>query len=490
MPIEIRNLNYSYDSQNEIFKNLNVKIDENWKLGLIGKNGAGKTTLLKLINEHKLKEISTNLLIKYFPIALSNKNLTLQEIIDEEFSSVESWKIYREMNLLDLSLDKLMQNFESLSGGEKVKFQLALLFAEEDCFVLLDEPTNHLDEDSKEKILSYLNNKKGFILTSHDRWLLDNTIDHTLILDNKQCEVQKGNYSTWEENYNRKIEYEKSQNEIISKEIQRLEMTKEKNLKWAGDAERAKNKNNNQNQAVLDRGYFGSKAAKAMKRAKAVEDRIDSNIEKKKELLLNVEKEEDVKLFPLTTNKNKTIISCKKINAVYGEKQVFNDLSFEIKDGDRIALKGKNGSGKSTLIKILLGLNPSYKGEIFKKNNLKISYVTQEISNLKGSIQEFAQTQDINLTVLLTLLKKLGVKREVFDNDIRNLSDGQKKKLLLASSLATPADLYIWDEPFNFIDIFTRIKIENLILKYKPTMIFVEHDKFMIDKLATKIIQL
>ena len=354
--------------------------------------------------------------------------------------------------------------------------------------MLLDEPTNHLDEDTKDKILKYLKSKKGFILASHDRWLLDNTIDHTLTLENKTCKIQKGNYSVWEENFNLKLEYEKSQNELLGKEIERLESTKEKTLRWADDAENAKSKKVNQNQAVLDRGYFGGKAAKAMKRAKIIENRIDYKIEEKKQLLNGYEKEEEIKLFPITANENKTIINYRDLSAYYGKNQVFKDMNLEVKGGDRVALMGANGSGKSTLLKILLGENITYDGEIYKKSNLKISYVSQEISNLKGNLFDYARENQLNLTLLLTLLKKLGLKRGIFENNLENLSDGQKKKVLLASSLITSADLYIWDEPFNFIDIFTRIRIENLILKYKPTMIFVEHDKFMIEKLSTKII--
>lgn len=487
MPIKIKNLNYSYDSRNQIFKNLNVEIDENWKLGLIGKNGAGKTTLLKLLMDKNIKEISSNLKMNYFPIKIINESLTLQSIIDNQFFDIEMWKIYRELNLLDFSLEKLEQKFNTLSGGEKVKFQFAILFAEDDSFVLLDEPTNHLDEQSKEKILNYLKSKKGFILASHDRWLLDNTIDHTLTIDNMICEIQKGNYSVWEENYNLKLEYEKSQYEMLEKDIDRLEVTKRKTLKWAEDAEKAKSKSANPNQAVLDRGYFGGKSAKAMKRAKVIENRIENKIEDKKQLLTNYEKQEEIKLYPIQ-NGNKTLINCQNLSAFYGKKLVFKDMTIEIKSGERVALLGANGSGKTTFIKLLLKENISFTGNIFINNGIKISYLSQETNFLKGTLLEFSRNNQLDYTLLLTLLKKLGLKREVFENNLENLSDGQKKKVLLASSLITPADLYIWDEPFNFIDIITMLKIENLILKYKPTMIFVEHDKFMIKKLATKTI--
>ncbi|MBQ6810364.1 MAG: ABC-F family ATP-binding cassette domain-containing protein, partial [Firmicutes bacterium] len=165
---------------------------------------------------------------------------------------------------------------------------------------------------------------------------------------------------------------------------------------------------------------------------------------------------------------------------------------------DRLALSGKNGSGKTTLIKsILQKCDPDRvtidiveKGSCEVAKELVVSYIGQETAGLKGNIVDYCEKYHLDRSLFCTILRQLDFERDQFWKNIEHYSEGQKKKVLLAKSLATPAHLYIWDEPLNYIDIFSRIQIENLILEYEPTLLFVEHDRKFCDKIATKIIEL
>ena len=167
-------------------------------------------------------------------------------------------------------------------------------------------------------------------------------------------------------------------------------------------------------------------------------------------------------------------------------------FNLEILQGERIFLQGKNGCGKSSIIKAILGIEPPIltDGRIELPNGLIISYCAQDTSGLCGTIREYAEKNDIDLTLFMALLRKLDFSRIQFEKRIEDYSGGQKKKVLLAGSLCKQAHLYIWDEPLNFIDVFSRMQIEELILKFGPTMIMVEHDRMFMENTATKIISL
>ncbi|MEG0387273.1 MAG: ATP-binding cassette domain-containing protein, partial [Niameybacter sp.] len=174
----------------------------------------------------------------------------------------------------------------------------------------------------------------------------------------------------------------------------------------------------------------------------------------------------------------------------YGEKQVCQNVSFRVEKGQRVALRGSNGCGKSSIIKLLMGIEMSYTGKVIKGSELKVSYVPQDTSFLKGDMKTFVRDQGIDESLFKATLRKLDFTRNAFDKDLSELSGGQKKKVLIAKSLSEEAHIYIWDEPLNFIDILSRNQIEELILKYEPTMIFVEHDRLFNERIATEVIEL
>ena len=224
-------------------------------------------------------------------------------------------------------------------------------------------------------------------------------------------------------------------------------------------------------------------------RAKNTENRRDKAVEDKSKLLKNIETAESLKLNPLTY-KNNRLIDISNLSIFYGENKVCEDVDFVVENGDRIHLKGPNGCGKSSIIKLILGQNISYVGNVFVANEMKISYVSQDTSFLMGNLTDFARESNIDESLFKSILRKFDFARIQFDKNMENYSEGQKKKVLIAKSLCEQADLYIWDEPLNYIDFLSRIQIEDVILNYRPTMIFVEHDELFSEKIATDVVLL
>ena len=185
-------------------------------------------------------------------------------------------------------------------------------------------------------------------------------------------------------------------------------------------------------------------------------------------------------------NRRGSLINVHDLIISYDNNEVFDKVSFILEDGDRLQIKGKNGCGKSSIIKLLLGNDIKYEGSLNMMSNLKISYVSQDTSYLKGDLRTFAKDNDLEESLFRAILRKLDFERELFERRIENYSEGQKKKVLLAKSLSEKANIYIWDEPLNYIDVFSRIQLEDVILMYEPTMIFVEHDETFSEKIATK----
>lgn len=481
--IQITNMTFSYDNMlNKVFDNVTLNLDTDWKLGLIGRNGKGKTTFLNLLlNKYEYSgSIYKTVDLDYFPFEVKNKDRLTIEIVEELVPQFEEWKIIKELNLLKADIEILYRNFNTLSGGEQVKVLLSSLFIKDNNFLLIDEPTNHLDVESKNNIKEYLNLKKGFILVSHDRDLLDNVVDHILAINNNNIEVQKGNFSSWKVNKENQDNYELMQNKKLKSEISRLEKAVKNTSDWSDKVEASKI-----GEGYLDKGYIGHQAAKMMQRSKAIEKRKEKAIKEKSNLLKNIDRVDDLTMKPLQYEKN-LLLWANNLTISYGKSIVCSNVGFELKVGDRICLVGKNGSGKSSILKLINGENIDYTGTFNMGTNIKISYVSQSTESLKGTLKQLAYEYKIDEGIFKSMLSKLGVPNTEFEKNIEEFSEGQKKKVLIAKSITESADLYIWDEPLNFIDIQSRIQIEDVILKYTPTMVFVEHDETFIDKIATK----
>ena len=224
--ISVENLTFGYEgSADNIFENVSFRIDTDWKLGFTGRNGRGKTTFMKLLmgeQEYSGKIISS-VDFEYFPFPVADENTLVMFLAEEICPNAENWEIIREFSLLEISDDVLYRPFSTLSGGERTKVMLAMLFLRENCFLLIDEPTNHLDRKGREIVSRYLKRKKGFILISHDRAVLDECIDHVLSINRANIEIEQGNYSSWEQNKAARDNFEAVQNDRLKKEIKSLE---------------------------------------------------------------------------------------------------------------------------------------------------------------------------------------------------------------------------------------------------------------------------
>jgi len=492
--INISNLTFAYEgSYDNIFEKVNFHIDTDWKLGFTGRNGRGKTTFLNLLlDKYEYQgNISHSVNFDYFPFAIKDSSVDTYNVLEEIYPNFTCWELLRELSLLEVDDSVLYRPFATLSNGEQTKVLLAALFLKENNFLLIDEPTNHLDMRGRELVSNYLNRKKGFILVSHDRNFLDDCVDHILAINKSSIEVVQGNFSSWYYNKQLQDSFELAENDKLKHEIKRLEKTAKEKVEWSDKAESRKigidpRKIDNK---MGYRPLQAAKSKKMMSHAKVIESRQQSYIEEKSKLLKNIESTESLKISQLAYHTNR-LVSLDKLSITYGETTVCQDISFDIEKGDRIALFGKNGSGKSSIIKLICGDDISYSGSLQIGSNLKISYVSQTISLLCGNLADFARENDIDESLFKAILRKLDFSREQFDKNMENFSGGQKKKVLIAKSLCDKAYLHIWDEPLNFIDVISRMQIEKLIFEFEPTILFVEHDKFFCDKIATKTISL
>lgn len=518
--VNVNNLTFHYEgSSDNIFEDVSFQIDTNWKLGFVARNGRGKTTFLKLLmGEYEYRgSISCEESFDYFPFSIKDKEKTFLENMEEIYPEYELWKLCKELFLLHVEEDVLYRPFRTLSNGEQTKVMLAALFSQENKFLLVDEPTNHLDVKGRENIRDYLKQKRGFILVSHDRDILDQCVDHILVINKTNIEIYKGNFSTWWEEKKRKDNWELQENEKLKRDIKRLEQSARVKEEWADQIESRKigkkaaeevKKKGMSNKGR--RAYIGEKTRRMEKRRKNLEHREEKAIEEKSGLLKNLETVEDLKLFPLKHHKE-VVVNLSDVCIYYehadGSRRNLGTVGFEVKNGECVVLHGRNGCGKSSILKAVIQAAEEkadrkseqsmsladpihYTGTITTAGGLKISYVPQDTSHLKGSLADYAEKYQLDYTNFLMLLRKLDLGRGQFEKNMEDYSGGQKKKVLIARSLCEQAHLYIWDESLNFIDVFSKMQIEELLMKYRPTMLLVEHDAAFVEKVGTKIIKI
>jgi len=489
--INISNLTFAYDgSYDNIFEDVSFQIDTDWKLGFCGRNGRGKTTFLNLLmGKYEYSgSITASVDFEYFPFPVEDFTQKTLNVLEEIAPDALLWQIQYELSLLEVDESVLYRPFSTLSNGEQTKVLLAGLFLREHSFLLIDEPTNHLDMSGRETVARYLSSKTGFILVSHDRAFLDECTDHTLSINKNNIEIVNGSFSVWWEQKKRQDAFELAQNERLAREIDRLQKTAARTASWSYKAEKSK-KRPLKSGLSADRGYIGHRAAKVMKRSKTAEGRRQKALKEKSGLLKNIEISETLKIHPQLYHSSR-LLSLEKVTVSYGDREIFRDLSFTLEQGERLALIGGNGSGKSSILKLICGEEVPHTGQINIGSQLIISYVPQDASFLTGDLSEYCKEQQIDETLFKTILRKLDFSRVQFEKNMQDYSAGQKKKVLLARSLSQQAHLYVWDEPLNYIDALSRMQIEELILEYKPTLLFVEHDRAFCENIATKTIKL
>ena len=489
--IEIRNLTFAYPgSFDNVFEGLNLRLDTSWRLGLVGRNGRGKTTLLRLLlGEYEYSgAISAPAELAYFPPRVAHPEADTRTVLEELAPGLEEWRLLRELAALEVDEGVLDRPFSTLSGGEQVKALLSVLFLREGAFPLLDEPTNHLDLEGRQLVSRWLSRKEGFLLISHDRAFLDGCVDHIAAINKKDVEVRQGDFSAWWRDKQARDDWERAENSRLKKEIGRLEDAARRTASWSDRVEATKKGSRNAGLRP-DRGYIGHKAAKMMKRSKAAQARREEAVQAKSALLKNIELAEELKLHPLTHPKNR-LVEARDAAPDYGNGPVCAPVSFTVERGEVAALTGRNGCGKSSLLKLACGEDIPHTGLFALASGLVVSWVPQDASFLRGSLRDFIRDSGVDETLCKAILRKLDFSRAQFDKDMADYSAGQKKKVLLARSLCQSAHLYVWDEPLNYIDVFSRMQLERLLQAYHPAMLLVEHDRAFLDGLADKLVPL
>lgn len=526
--IQFNRVYFQYDlSSTPVFNNLSISIDTAWKTGIIGRNGEGKTTLLNLVMRKIVPtkgKINIPMKTEYFPYEPKQTLKVTLDVIKDNIAPFYQWEeqmrqllnnsdakslerygeilekyqdaggyeidalIEKEMNMMKMNSELLNRDFNTLSEGERTRVLIISLFLKRGYFLLIDEPTNHLDLEGRKLLGEYLIQKSGFILVTHDRYLLDLCVNHILFINKKNIYIEKGNFSSWKHNRDIRKEFEKRKRKNLQKEIKFLKIAATKRRNWANNREADKKAKTDQKEKV-DKGFVGHRAAKSMKRALNIEKRTETKIEERKYLLNDFDKERRLKL-DISADSPPNILRLDHIFVSIKGKTIIEDFSLVMGKGDRIAIVGKNGSGKTTLLNTISGGVEIQQGKIYKPERLIITRAYQNPLWNNGMLREHLIECDMDETRFRNILGSLGVSGEVFDRPLETFSEGERKKVDLCRSFLTASDLLLWDEPLNYIDLITREQLEDVILQYKPTLLFVEHDKHFVDRIATKVVYL
>ncbi|MCT7881089.1 MAG: ATP-binding cassette domain-containing protein [Lactobacillus crispatus] len=341
--------------------------------------------------------------------------------------------------------------------------------------------------NTRNQVAQYLHNKKqGLIVISHDRNFVDKVVDHTLAIEMQKIRLEQGNYTRYEKQKELEDESNIAYNAKLEKQIKNLHASQQKMQTFAQRSESNKNAGAKMKgdirhrSTVYDKGFMGHKAAKKMKLAKNVEARLDKNIEADNDLAMN-----------FVPDHHKHLITAKGVSLAYDKLPLFQPTTFDLMRGHQIVITGKNGIGKSSLFKAITNtFAGTITGKLHSADKISISYLSQIEQSNNLSLKDFAQKHHLNYADFLNILHKLGTERDIFTNSINQMSSGQQKKIYLAKSLLEPANLYLWDEPLNYLDVFNQEQIIQLIKKYHPTMLVIEHDQRFIDELGAQVIHL
>lgn len=504
----------------EVFVDLNLTIDCGWRTGLIGKNGRGKSTLMQLLSgalTPTAGNISNPQNTRYFPgqiPAQANSTLEVTRALIAPFDEWESamdallgkqdaeslqryadlqenyrlasgyeinGRIEQAVVQMGLSPAILSRPFTSLSLGQQTRIQIIALFLVTNAYPLIDEPTNHLDITGRQALAEYLGTQSGFLLVSHDRTLLNATVDHIVSINKNDIRTNRGNWSTWKEEMSRELLNESRTRQKLENEIRDLRKAADQRRQGAAKKEKEKYGNSH-----ADTGYIGHKSKKQMKRALVVEDRIEKQLEEKSGLLKNLEKEYQLTV-ETDSKKGKLVLTLNNVDISINDKPIVRNFSLNLTTGDRIAVVGPNGCGKSTLFNAITH-DLAYSGTIRCYGTISRAYQYPVWDD--GMLRDHLTDSGMDETRFRQYLGILGVRGDIFNHTLSTFSQGQLKKVDLTRSLLEPASFLLWDEPMNYLDVESREAMEEGIIQGDATMLFIEHDQAFIDRVATEVIEL
>ncbi|MFE1245960.1 ribosomal protection-like ABC-F family protein [Fictibacillus sp. NPDC058756] len=439
------------------------------RIGLVGLNGTGKSTFLKLLS--LMEEADSGFVQHYGTVAVVSQF--------EEGSQTITARSEGQWNLKG-------KNYETMSGGEKTRTQIAAALEQQPDILILDEPTSHLDVDGMDQLAKVLNHHKGAVLlVSHDRTFLDMVCTKIIELDPQTFTLYHGNYTEYLIQKEQKQERQQFEYEQYTKEKTRLEnAAKEKSSKAKG----MKDKPARMSHSEAKLGKMKVKSAKRSleKASKVIEKRIEM-MDKKEKPKEQPKIDFDIQQFSVIHGKQ--ALAVKQLSVGYDERQLFTDLSFTVKPGMKVVLTGKNGTGKSTLLETI------YRGneQIEKSKQLKIGYFHQHLNILdktKSILENVMENSLYDETWVRTILARLLFKREDVFKKVEVLSGGEKMKTALAKLFLNDYNLLLLDEPTNYLDLFTREALEEVLIAYPGTFILATHDRRLMEKAATHVLEL
>lgn len=517
--IELNNIIKNYGLKN-VLNGMNLTLKTGERVAIIGCNGAGKSTVLKIIMKQEnisagtiniRKNATIGMLRQIYEYEETNPNVytflqrsfehffeletKLKKLEDEmsyekddekisellqkygnvqqKYIQMGGYDIQEKFNKicsgLQINEKMLNQNYNDLSGGEKTIVNLGALLLKEPNILLLDEPTNHLDMEKLEWLEKFFKEYKGTILmVSHDRYFLDKIATKTILLENGKEKIYFGNYSYFlkEDEKRTLAEFEnyKNQQKMIKKMKESI-----KTLRKFGEL--AKNE------------MFFKRAKSIEKKLAKIEQLPQVDLEQK--TLLNFK-------LNIDSRSGKDVVIINNLNKNFESKNIFENANLQIHYGEKIALIGKNGTGKSTLLKIIMNEDCEYTGEIKIGQSVNIGYIPQEINfedDNQTILNFFEQFDNRNETEIRTSLAKYMFRGNDVFKKVSSLSGGEKVRLILAKLLKQNINFLILDEPTNHIDIETRELLEEAIKEYSGTVLFVSHDRYFINNLVERIVE-
>lgn len=508
--IQLTGLVKEFEVGQRILDEFTLKIDEGERVGLLGKNGAGKTTIFRIMTGQVDPDEGTVViapgkrlgLISQIPVY--PEGFTVHDVLDTAFARLHA--IEQEMSELaanmannssseimarydklteafetgggydtetrlnkvcnGLSIDADMRNrlFSALSGGEKTRINLARLILEDTDILLLDEPTNHLDLNATEWLEEYLERFKGTVLAiSHDRWFLDKVVKRVVEIQQGKAELYSGNYSFYVEEKERRYQERLKQYEKEQAKIEQLEKAAEQLRVWA---------------------YSGMD--KTFKRAQSMEKRI----ERMRTTDKPVKERKLTNRFGEREFHGDEAMVIDSLTKSFGERTLFSNLNLEVAGGERIALLGDNGTGKSTFLKIVMEEEFSDSGSVYLGPSIRIGYLPQIIRfdrPERNLVDTMLYAQNCSTQEARDRLAAFKFRGEDVFKPVSALSGGEQSRLRLCMLMDSQINLLILDEPTNHLDIDSREWIEEAVEEYGGNLLFVSHDRYFIEKFATRI---